>query len=162
MTKISQNQVSARRSKSKVTLFPQVVAVGLVLGTALGCTQKKDIVILGEVRDPNNHCEKSLVEFKVRVNVEDNVPQAIPPDWCAIMDGSPELVCFLYENNTKHWSDLNAPRQLSHTAADPSHPDLECWQEELDDWENTDAGGTAGSAGESSSYDGYHPVYNNE
>lgn len=129
--------------------------------TALGCEEKRDVVILGEVRDPDNNCEATLVEFEIRVTVQDVVPQLVPPDWCAVMDGSPELVCFLHENNTREWSHMDAPRALPHIEATSTHPDLDCWKEELADWDDA-SDNDGGSAGEASSNDGYHPIYNNE
>lgn len=130
----------------------------LLLGT-VGCKEK--VTILGEHRDPTNGCDSTLVEYEFRV-VKGPVTAEWRQDWCAIMGDDDEMTCFLNANNDRKNPYLLLPQTLEHTTVEPSHPDLDCWQVELAEWEMKYGDYSGGEAGAAPYEEGYHPIFNNE
>ena len=123
------------------------LSVALSVLGACGCAEKQDVTIVGEVRDPENGCEPTLVEYKYRKKKAESVPLGTGPDWCAVMGDSEHVTCFLNIHNEEFYYYLTLPRNEDHTAPDRSHPDAECWKEEAATWEDESGGGSLGGAG---------------
>lgn len=108
--------------------FGRIFAVAIL--ATLGCDEKIDITIVGEVRDPANDCEPILVDYHYRIEKRDTVPQIWNLDWCAVMGGSKQVTCFLNSNNPQRNTYLKFPEHEPHTRPESSHPDLDCWKDE--------------------------------
>jgi len=146
---------------SRFVISVRSLSIAFTILASCGCEEKTDVTVVGEVREPGFDCEPTFVEYKYRVKKPDAVPLGTGADWCAVM-GDGNFTCFLNTNNERYYYYLTLPRNQDHTVAEPSHPDLACWKEELGEWGETYGGYSAGGAGSSPDEDDpYHPVFNN-
>jgi hypothetical protein len=79
------------RSRKRTARFLLVVVSSFIITSC----RSKTVEVIGIERDASTGCVPMERVFQFEVE-DGDIPTDVPPEWCAIMDESPHIVCFMH------------------------------------------------------------------